>query len=261
MFKVSVLASGSKGNCTVICTDKTMVLLDAGLSGKKILNFLASVNLDANKLNAVIISHEHNDHIKGAGIICRKLDIPLYITEMTYSVSQKPLGKLPEGAVFFENGNPFKINDVEVKTFPSSHDVVDGSNFVFEKAGDKTRKLAVATDLGFSSKLMIHRIKESTTIVLESNHDVQMLLNGPYPPFLKQRIKSRQGHLSNEQAVGVITKVVHPGLKNLVLAHLSEQNNLPETAENIMKTYLKIIGHNLQLFVSSQYEATPLIDI
>ena len=261
MFKVSVLASGSKGNCTVICTNKTMVLLDAGLSGKKILNLLDSINLNANKLNAVIISHEHNDHIKGAGIICRRLDIPLYITEMTYSVSKKSLGKLPEGVVFFKNGNLFKIGDIKVKTFPSSHDVVDGSNFVFEEAGDTSRKLAVATDLGFSSKLMLHRIKESTSIVLESNHDVQMLLNGPYPPFLKQRIKSQLGHLSNEQAVGVITKVVNPGLKNLVLAHLSEQNNLPETAENIMKEYLQIINHDLQLFVSSQYEATPLIDI
>ncbi|MCD4796717.1 MAG: MBL fold metallo-hydrolase [Candidatus Cloacimonetes bacterium] len=261
MFKVSVLASGSKGNSTVVCTDSTMVLLDAGLSGKKILNLLSSINLDATKLNAVIISHEHHDHINGAGIICRKLNIPLYITRMTYLASQKYLGKLPEGVVFFENGNLFKIGNIEVKTFPSSHDVVDGSNFVFEKTGDKIRKLALATDLGFSSKLMLHRIKESTSIVLESNHDVKMLMNGPYPPYLKQRIKSKQGHLSNEQAVGVITRVVHPGLKNLVLAHLSEQNNLPETAENIMKEYLQIINHDLQLFVSSQYEATPLIDI
>ena len=261
MFQTSVLASGSKGNCILIRSENTMLLLDAGLSGTRISGLLKSIDIDENKITALLISHEHNDHIRGAGIICRKLSIPLYSTELTYSACRKKIGKLPKGVKFFQNGDTIKIGDIEIKAFQSSHDVVDGSNFVFKKTGDNERKLAVATDIGYSSNLMIINLRESTTIILESNHDIKMLLEGPYPWFLKQRIKSRQGHLSNEQAVGVIIKVIHPGLENLVLAHLSEKNNLPQIAENLMKDYLNSINYNLNLVISSQYKATPLIDI
>lgn len=261
MFQTSVLASGSKGNSILIRTGNTKILLDAGLSGKKITNFIHSIKLDENKLNGVVISHEHSDHIRGAGIICRKLQIPLYISEPTYDVCREHLGKLPEGVIYFENGSSFTIGDIEIRAFQSSHDVADGSNFTFKKVGDNIRKLAVATDLGFSSKLMIMQLKDSTSIILESNHDVKMLISGSYPPHLKQRIKSKQGHLSNEQAVGVISRVIHPGLKNIILAHLSEENNLPKKAEKLMRDYLQSINHDLELIVASQYESTKLIDV
>ena len=260
MFQVSVLASGSKGNSIFIRTALSSILLDAGLSGKKIVSLLESIGIDPPSLNAVIVSHEHHDHLHGAGVICRKFDIPLYITDITFSVCCHALGRLP-GVKHFESGESFVIGDIVVKAFPSSHDVIDGNNFVFFKKGDPLRKLAVATDLGYSTQLMLHNLKGCTTIVLESNHDLQMLLNGPYPLPLIQRIKSRQGHLSNEQAVGVITQVLHPGLKNLVLAHLSEQNNLPELAYQIMSGFLKEVNFELNLLVSSQYEATGLIDV
>ena len=261
MFQTSVLASGSKGNSILIRTEKSKILLDAGLSGRKIINFINSIELDENKLNAVLISHEHSDHIRGAGIICRKLNIPLYITHLTYSICQVKLGKLPAGVVYFSIGKSFKIGDIEVRAFQSSHDAIDGSNFIFKKIGDKKRKLAVATDLGYSSKLMIELLKKSSSIILESNHDIKMLLEGSYPANLKQRIKSRQGHLSNEQAVDVIAKVAHQGLKSVILAHLSEENNHPKKAEQAMRNYLHSIDHELKLIVASQYSSTELIDI
>jgi len=261
MFQTSVLASGSKGNSILIRTESTKILLDAGLSGKKITNFIQSLELDENKLDAVVISHEHSDHIRGAGIICRKFNIPLYITKATYETCMNRLGKLNAGVKHFSNGSQFTIGNIEIRAFQSSHDVVDGSNFTFQKNGDKTRKLAVATDLGFSSHLMITQLKNSTSIILESNHDVNMLINGAYPPHLKQRIKSKQGHLSNEQAVDVIKRIYHPGLNSIILAHLSEENNLPAKAEKLMRQYLNEKDNNIELIIASQFESTKLIDI
>jgi len=261
MFQASVLASGSKGNSILIRTESTKILLDVGLSGKKTSNFIQSINLDENKINAVVISHEHSDHIRGAGIICRKLQIPLYISKDTYNACKERLGNLPIAAIHFKNGSSFTIGDIEIRAFQSSHDVVDGSNFTLKKVGDETRKLAIATDLGFSSNLMLTQLKNSTSIILESNHDLKMLINGSYPPHLKQRIKGKQGHLSNKQAVKVIKKVYHPRLKNIILAHLSEENNLPEIAEKLMRDYLNKKDKNLNLIVASQYESTELIDV
>lgn len=261
MFQTSVLASGSKGNSILVRTKNAAVLVDAGLSGRKMFSLLESIQIDPREIKAVILSHEHSDHIGGAGILCRKLNIPVYVSELTYSTCCHRLGRIPQGVCYFKVGQDFAIADIMVQSFPSSHDVIDGSNFIFLKDGDMNRKLAVATDVGYSSFLMLHKMKQSSTVILESNHDLPMLLNGSYPPILKQRIKSRQGHLSNEQAVGVITKILHPGLRNLVLVHLSEQNNLPELARKVMSDYLLEMKHELNLVVSSQSQATELIDI
>lgn len=261
MFKAAVLASGSKGNSILVKTEKTKILLDAGLSGKKISGLINLLELDEKKVKALIVSHEHSDHIRGAGIICRKLNIPLYISKLTYSVIKKKLGKLPAGLIHFKNGKFFEIGDIRVRAFQSSHDVIDGSNFTFQKKDNPEKKLAVATDVGFITKLMLRNLQNCTSIILESNHDCNMLLNGSYPWELKQRIRSKEGHLSNEQAIGVISKVIQPKLKNLILAHLSEENNRPELAEAEMKNFLKEIKHELNLIVASQYEPTQLIDI
>jgi phosphoribosyl 1,2-cyclic phosphodiesterase len=261
MFQTSVLASGSKGNAVLVRTENTAILLDAGLSGKKIFSALEKIEVDPTSLKALILSHEHSDHTQGAGIICRKLNIPLLISELTFLACRHSLGKLPQGTRFFQVGEDFEIDDLHVHSFPSVHDVVDGSNFVFYQSGNPQIKLAVATDVGYASKLMLHKMQSCSSIILESNHDLNMLINGPYPPHLIQRIKSRQGHLSNEQAVGVLTQILHPGLRNLVLAHLSEQNNLPDLAFRVMADYLKMMNHTLNLLVSSQYEPTEIFDI
>jgi len=261
MFQVCVLASGSKGNSAIIRTENTKIMLDAGLSGSKLAKLMQQAGMDETKLDAVMISHEHSDHIGGAGVMCRRYNIPLYISDQTYLVSQKKLGKLPAGVKYIGSSDSFLIGDIKVTTFPSSHDVVDGTNFVFQKEGEPDRKLAFATDLGYTSRFTLLKFKEASTIVLESNHDEKMLHEGPYPWHLKQRVKSNQGHLSNNQAVGFVGQIVHPGLKNIILAHLSEQNNDPKLAEDLMRGFLNSINFITNLKVASQYEPTGLIDI
>jgi phosphoribosyl 1,2-cyclic phosphodiesterase len=261
MFKTAVLASGSKGNCFLVKTENTKILVDAGLSVKKTVQQMQSLLLTYEKINAVIISHDHNDHIKGAGALTRKLGVPLYISQKTYLASKKKLGTIKHGLVHFENGNSFVIGDLEIHPFASSHDTADGSNFVIMKLGDEKRKLGIVTDLGYPSRLTIQRLTGVTTIILESNHDEKMLLEGPYPWELKQRVKSREGHLSNNQAVSIVSRIIHPELKNIILAHLSEKNNTPQLAYDTMQNFLESINFELNLIVSSQNEATELIDV
>jgi len=261
MFQTSILASGSKGNSILVTTEKTALLLDAGLSGIRILNAMDKIGFDPSKINALLISHEHSDHIRGAGIVCRKLKIPLYITESTFSICKDILGKLGHGVHNFVNGKNFQIDNLIITPFNSSHDVVDGSNFVIRKIGDPIRKLAIATDLGYGSRLMINKIQNSSTIILESNHDLKMLLEGPYPWHLKQRIKSRHGHLSNEQAIGVLTQIIHPGIKNLCLAHLSEVNNKPDLVRSEIERFFKDIRLNVNLVIATQDEPTKLLNV
>jgi len=261
MFKVSVLASGSKGNCTLVKTEDTKILIDAGLSGKKIIEAIQSINLSEEKIQGVLISHEHSDHIQGAGIICRRLKVPLYISEDTFIAAHRVLGDLKYGVKHFKPDEEFRINDILITPFSSSHDAVESCNFIIRKSGKNNSVLGIATDLGYATKLTCQRLKGVTTLILESNHDEKMLINGPYSWELKQRVKSKHGHLSNIQAAGLIEEVIHGGLKNLVLAHLSEQNNTPELAFENMRDALIRLGHPVTLYVSSQYQAMPLLDI
>jgi phosphoribosyl 1,2-cyclic phosphodiesterase len=261
MFQTAVLASGSKGNCILVRTNETKILIDAGLSGKKIWNAMEKLSLKEEKLNALFISHDHSDHIKGAGIVARKMKIPLYITQETYRYGQKHLGIIDSYLTHFEVGDRIVVGDIMIQTFPSSHDAVDSCNFVITQAENESAKLAVCTDLGYSTRLTLNRISGTTTLILESNHDEDMLHNGPYPWDLKQRIRSNKGHLSNKQAVGIISSILHPGLKNIVLAHLSEENNSPELAERTSREFLESVRYDGKLYVADQYEPTPLLDI
>lgn len=261
MLKTSVLMSGSKGNASLVFTDDTYLLLDAGLSGKKIFGAMEEIGIDPGKLNGIIISHEHSDHVNGAGVISRKLNIPIYFSEPTYSSCCNKLGKLKQAPVYFQVGDKFSIRDINVTSFSSSHDAIDSSNFLFEQLNNSSQKLAIATDLGFASKLLLNKIKEATTLILESNHDEYILLNGSYPWELKQRVKSIKGHLSNKQAVAVVSQMMHPGLSNLILAHLSEANNTPELAFKEMDSYLKEIKSEVKLFIADQLRPTPIINV
>ncbi len=261
MLRTSVLLSGSKGNANLIFTDDTYLLLDAGLSAKKIFSAMEEIGVDPSKLNGVVISHEHSDHVNGAGIISRKLNIPIYFTEATYSRCYSKLGKLNQAPIYFCVGDDFVIGDIKVSSFSSSHDAIDSSNFLFEQLDNTKQKLAIATDLGFASKLLLNKIKEVTTLVLESNHDEVILLNGSYSWELKQRVKSIRGHLSNKQAVAVVSQMMHPGLSNLILAHLSEANNTPELAFKEMSSYLKEIKAEVNLFIANQHRPTPIINV
>lgn len=261
MFQTSVLVSGSKGNAVLVRTGEVALLLDAGVAAKTILAALDALGVGYNELKAVLVSHEHSDHTRGVGVLARKLKIPLYINAGTLHQCAHRLGDLPAGVRYFETGRGFSIRDLEIHPFASSHDAADSCNFTFTRNCDDERKLGVATDLGFPTALAVNKLKHCTTLVLESNHDERMLMNGPYDWALKQRIKSINGHLSNLQAVGVVSQVMHHGLQNLVLAHLSEINNDPQLALQTMRAYLQTIRSDIQLLVADQYRHTPLLNI
>jgi len=224
-FCMCPLASGSKGNCVFVSNEDTAVLVDAGLSGIETQRRLAAVGESPERLKAIIITHEHTDHVKGAGILSRRFDIPVYITQDTYR-GCKALGKI-EHLKFFECGNAFEIDELVVNPFSISHDARDPAGITLSYAG---KKIGIATDLGIATNLVKSHLHQSNALYIESNHDPEMLVKGPYPWHLKQRIKSRTGHLSNQETRDLVAEILHEGLSHLVLAHLSEENNCPDKA-------------------------------
>lgn len=258
MFQISVLASGSKGNSMLVRSRDTALILDAGISLKRIRLALDELQVSPNTIKAVIISHEHSDHTRSAGALSRSFKIPLFISADTYAYCAHRLGKVHERLVYFESGVEFMVGDILVQPFQSSHDAIDSCNFVFIH---NERKLGVATDLGNFSKLTLLKLSLANTLVLESNHDMQMLMEGPYEWNLKMRVKSEHGHLSNDQAVGLLSQVMHHGLQNIILAHLSEINNHPDLAFRVMNDYLQSIRSDIHLMVANQYCQTPLVDV
>ncbi len=258
MFQTSVLASGSKGNSVLIRSRDTSILVDAGISMKRTFAALEALDVPVQSLRGIVISHEHTDHTSGAGAISRKLKIPIFISPDTYAYCSHKLGKVQERLIYFQPGSAFEIGNIAVHPFSSSHDAVDSSNFFFEY---DNRKLGLAIDLGYPTQLTVHKLSGAHTLILESNHDHQMLMEGPYEWNLKMRVKSRQGHLSNEEAVGLISRLLHPGLRNIILAHLSETNNDPLLAMGVMQEYLSEIRSDVRLMVASQDYHTPLVDV
>jgi len=261
MFQTSVIASGSKGNCVLIRSPKTAILLDAGIAFRRIREAMEELGVLPSQLAAVILSHEHSDHSRGVGAVSRSLGIPLYTTEDTYYTAINKLGNLKGRLQFFASGSAFRIGDIHIHPFASSHDAIDSCNFTFSCEVKPEAKLGVATDLGYATNLCLHHLRDCSTLILESNHDEQMLHDGPYDWHLKKRIKSRHGHLSNVQAVGLLSQLKIHKLKNLILAHLSEINNTPDLAHKTMQEYLNQIRSDINLLVAEQDCHTPLIEV
>lgn len=233
------LSSGSSGNSYLVFTEDTYILVDAGISSKKIAESLARLNLTPYDLSAVLLTHEHSDHIKGAEILSRKYGLPLYTNEQTYH-AVFPLMKNTEGVIFyeFETNNPFTLNDIEIMPFPVSHDAVEPVGFSFYR---ENTKISIATDTGCINAKMMEEIISANLLILEANHDEHMLKMGKYPWFLKQRILSAKGHLSNEAAGDAIAHMIHshPINRQILLAHLSRENNFPEMAHQTVKNVLE----------------------
>jgi len=261
VFQTSVIASGSKGNCILVTSEHTALLVDAGIAAKRIWAALENLHFDRSRIKAVLVSHEHSDHISSVGAASRALNIPVYLTRDTYQVCRHRLGNLKNGIEFITAGESFSIGDLQIHPFSSPHDAVDSINFTISHNDLPGRKLAIATDVGYQSRLLTTHLSNCSTLILESNHDRKMLLEGPYNWNLKQRIISNHGHLSNLDAVGVISQVMHNGLKNLILAHLSEVNNLPELAEKTMLEFLRSINADISVILSYQHMHTELINI
>lgn len=225
-LSVCVLASGSRGNSIFISNGSTSILIDAGLSGVEIERRLQSRGLSPDTLDAVLVSHEHNDHIQGAGILSRRFEIPVYISPKTRKNAAQKLGKL-KTVKSFECGSSFHICSLKIHPFSISHDAEDPAGFTVEH---NQTKVGIATDLGVATSMVKEHLKACNLLILEANHDVEMLENGPYPWPLKQRVKSRLGHLSNEASKQLLMDVRHTGLSHVILAHLSQKNNTPQHA-------------------------------
>jgi phosphoribosyl 1,2-cyclic phosphodiesterase len=249
---VCTLASGSKGNATYISDGNTSILIDAGLSGIEIQRRLASRGLIPERLNAIIVTHEHSDHIKGVGILSRRYKLPVYISQKTKSACPG-LGKL-HSIRPFESGAPFRIDNLIVHPFSISHDAEDPSGFTISQNGIT---IAIATDLGIATAMVKEHLKRCTLLILEANHDPKMLETGPYPWPLKQRIQSRTGHLSNSDSKKLLAELQHEKLQHVILAHLSEINNTPQKAyDEVVRALTRC---EAQLTVAQQDVSGPIL--
>jgi phosphoribosyl 1,2-cyclic phosphodiesterase len=219
-----VLASGSKGNSVLVCSEKTRVLFDAGLSAKEILRRLERTGVSANQLSGLVLSHEHQDHVRGAGTLSRRFDFPVYLSQGTLEHLPQQVGHLT-GRQLFQTGSAFAVGDLLVEPFSISHDAAEPAGFIITHNGSR---LGICTDCGTVTQLVRARLNACDGMVIEANHDTQMLLTGPYPPELKQRIRSRHGHLSNDDTFQLLDELLHERLRAVVFAHLSETNNHPD---------------------------------
>jgi phosphoribosyl 1,2-cyclic phosphodiesterase len=226
-----VLASGSRGNCVVLSGGRTRLLVDAGLSCREILRRMRAAGEARHALDGILITHEHGDHISGAALLSRTLKLPVYLTEATYHCWQRAAREngspAPHQAEFFAAGRAFHLGDISVLPFTVPHDAADPVGFTFRSEG---LKLAIVTDLGYVPASVADHLRGCDALMVESNHDLEMLRFGPYPWPVKQRVMSRVGHLSNEALADFLVNDYDGGAAFLVLAHLSEQNNHPEIA-------------------------------
>lgn len=253
-LSVCVLASGSKGNSTYVSDGETAILVDAGLSGIEIQRRMEAAELDIQSLSAIVVSHEHSDHIRGVGVMARRYDLDVFATRGTAGAAARQMGRI-ERLHHFETGAPFAIGDLAIHPFSTSHDARDPAGFTIAQNG---QKVGIATDLGIATGMVKQHLKDCGLLVLEANHDPTMLSEGPYPWPLKQRIKSRTGHLSNPDSRDLLGELKHDGLCHVVLAHLSEVNNTPEKALQAVATAMGM-DDRTRLHVACQERCSDLL--
>ncbi len=221
-----VLGSGSRGNSTLVESGKTTLLIDAGFSGIEIQRRLAAIGRHPDDLSAILVTHEHNDHISGVGVMSRRCTLPVYANPATHQAASKKVKKL-NSCLEFTTGEAFTVGDLQIHPFSISHDTADPVGFVIT---DGRCTFGYCTDTGKITRLMEYHLHKCHGLVLEANHDPQMLKDGPYPFALKQRVGSSHGHLANMDAGGFLKNLQGNKLEQVVLAHLSETNNLPALA-------------------------------
>ncbi len=243
-MKLCSIASGSSGNCIYIGSEKTNLLVDAGISAKRIENGLNGLEIHPDTIQGILITHEHSDHVSGLGILARRYHIPIYATyETAAAIMQiKSLGEIPEGLFHYINPDEsFLIQDIEVEPFSTSH---DASNPVCYTLNSGNHKIGFATDLGTYDDYIVSKLEESEILFIEANHDVNMLMVGKYPYYLKQRILGLRGHLSNDTSAELICRLMNQKLKHIFLAHLSKENNYEELAYETVYSELLSKGCN-----------------
>lgn len=240
MIKYSVLASGSTGNSVYIGTEKNNILIDAGLSGKKVEEGLRNVGVDPTQIDGIFITHEHDDHIKGVGVLSRKYHIPIYSNENTLERLPSTVGNIDESLKnVFETGSVKDFGDLQIESFAISHDAAEPVGYLFK---ENDLQLSLVTDIGYVSQKIIDKIKGSDAYIFESNHDVEMLRMSSYPWSVKRRILGDSGHLSNEDSGEALAKLISGDTQNVHLAHLSKENNMIELARLSVKNILEDYG-------------------
>jgi phosphoribosyl 1,2-cyclic phosphodiesterase len=255
-MRFSVLASGSGGNACYVETSGARILIDAGLSGRGVLERLKCLGLEPGAIDAIVVTHEHIDHIRGAGPLARRFGLPVYLNRPTHDGGLRAFGKLP-APVTVETGRTLAIGDLKVETFTKCHDAGDPIGLVISCDG---LRLGLITDLGRSTRLVEDRLKGCQALIVEFNHDEALLDRGRYPLYLKRRIRGPEGHLSNRQAGELVRLLAHQGLGVVVPAHLSRENNLPEIARREVGTALAACGlDRTRVEMSAQEEPTPLV--
>ncbi len=264
MIKFYSLASGSSGNCSVISNGNTSILIDCGINGKTCENRLADIKINPESIDAILVTHEHTDHISGIGVMSRRYNIPIYANEKTWQGifnSKFNIGKISqENIKNIKSDIEFEIGTMGICAFNTPHDSAESVGYNIFVESDK---YSVATDMGRVDKGVVARLLGSKSVLLESNHDVDMLKNGIYPYWLKQRILGEFGHLSNESCAKIAVCLAKNGTKNIVLGHLSSENNSPNkaysTVEGVLKENSAIVGGDISLAVADRYEITNLL--
>lgn len=257
-MKFCVLGSGSKGNCTYIESGDTAILIDAGFSGREIERRLAAVGADPGRLDAILITHEHGDHLRGVGVLSRRYRLPVYANPATFRAAGRDLDNLTAYREF-EAGSSFTCRGLTIHPFSVSHDAADPVGFLM---GDGRRSFGYCTDTGVVSRLMAHRLAGCAALVLESNHDPEMLRTGPYPASLQQRVRSKTGHLANQTAADFLADLLHDRLEHVVLAHISETNNRPHLVkESVARVLAGRGGPRPRISLGLQAAAGELVSL
>ena len=257
-LKVCVLASGSRGNCTLIATPTTRILVDAGLSGRETARRLSLLEMLPEELDAILIGHEHSDHIQGLPVLAGRYAIPVYINRETARATGEKLARARTVKIFI-NGHSWEIGDLTILPFSVFHDAQDPVGFIIRQG---EISVLVATDLGVPTRLVRERLKGNRVVILEANHDPDMLMNGDRPWRLKQRINSRQGHLSNQTAAELLAEETGQDLTDIFLAHLSQDCNHPDKALQVVREHLERKGRgHIRVRLTFQDRISEVVEI
>lgn len=260
MFFVTILGSGSAGNCALVETSRTRLLIDGGLSARQIGARLALCGVSPLEIDGILVTHEHGDHAGALNVWCKQFATPIYCNRLTAEVLQRERPELRKDWRLFVTGSSFTIKDVTVETFPVPHDAVEPVGFVLHHGAGA---LGVLTDLGQATKLVHERMRAAQTVLIETNHDEKLLQNDTKRPWsVKQRIMSRHGHLSNAAAAGVLADLLGGRLRRAVLGHLSRDCNSPELAVSTVRSRLDAAGANeVEVLCAGQREISARLAV
>jgi len=260
MFSVTILGSGSAGNCALVETTQTRLLVDGGLSARQIVLRLAQCGLSPLEIDGVLLTHEHCDHAGALHVWCKNFSTPIYGNRLTAEVVQTEAPQLRKDWRLFVTGSSFTIKDITVETFPVPHDAVDPVGFVLHHG---RAALGVLTDLGVATRLVHERVRAAQTLIIETNHDERLLQDDTKRPWsVKQRIMSRHGHLSNAAAAEVLATLLDGELRRAVLGHLSRDCNSPELALGTVRARLDAVGtHGVELLCAAQREVSARLPV